>query len=117
MQRVFKAKGYARSARKARNTDAELSAAIDEAIKGQADDLGGGVIKKRLNRNEHRSIILMKGGRNWVYQYLFANQDRANIDDDELAAFKALTKAYARLGDGEINALIAANEWMEICND
>ena len=54
---------------------------------GQADDLGGGVFKKRLDDNLHRSIILAKGGQYWVYEYLFAKKDRDNIEDDELLYF------------------------------
>ena len=50
---------------------------------GQCDDLGGGVFKKRLNKNMHRSIILAKGRRYWIYEYLFAKKDRANIEDDD----------------------------------
>ena len=42
------------------------------------------MFKKRLNRNDHRSIVLAKGGRFWVYAYLFAKKDRANIGDGEL---------------------------------
>ena len=51
---------------KARIKDDELCEAIEEVRKGQADDLGGGVFKKRLNKNMHRSIILAKGGRYWI---------------------------------------------------
>lgn len=61
-------------------------------MKGQADDLGGGVFKKRLNKNMHRSIILAKFGSYWMYQYLFAKKDRANIDDEELKEFRLLGK-------------------------
>lgn len=43
---------------------------------GQADDLGGGVFKKRLNDNMHRSIVLAKAGEFWVFAYLFAKKDR-----------------------------------------
>lgn len=117
MARIFKTKGFARSARKAGIRDSELCEAIAEVMKGQADDLGGGVMKKRLNRNEHRSIILMKGERNWFYQYLFAKKDRANIDDDELAAFKELAKAYDKLDLEALTRLIASKELVEICDD
>lgn len=55
-----------KTARKARIRDDELCEVIQEAMKGQADDLGGGVFKKRLNKNMHRSIILAKGGRYWI---------------------------------------------------
>jgi len=57
---------------------------------GAGDDLAGGVFKKRLNKNMHRSIVLAKSGRHWIFAYLFAKKDRANIDDDELADFRKL---------------------------
>ena len=86
-------------------------------MRGQADDLGGGVFKKRLNDNRHRSIILAKGGGFWVYEYLFAKQDRDNIDDDELAAFRLLAASYEKLTDRDISNLIANRKFLEICND
>jgi hypothetical protein len=45
---VYKTKWFAKAARKADIADAELCAAISEVEQGQADDLGGGVWKKRL---------------------------------------------------------------------
>lgn len=86
-------------------------------MQGQADDLGGGVFKKRLNENRHRSIILAKGGCFWVFEYLFAKQDRDNIDDDELVVFRSLAKTYERLTDQEIASLLSKRKFMEICND
>lgn len=84
---------------------------------GQADDLGGGVFKKRLDQNRSRSIILAKGQRYWVYAYLFAKKDRANIDDDELKAFRKLAELYARKTDGEIDKDLKAKVIVEICHD
>lgn len=84
---------------------------------GQADDLGGGVFKKRLNGNMHRSIILAKSGRHWVYEYFFAKKDRDNIADDELVSFRALAKAYAGLSDAQIEQLIQSQDLTEICHD
>ena len=95
----------------------ELCEAIQEVMKGQADDLGGGVFKKRLNKNRHRSIILAKGQRYWVYAYLFAKKDRANIDDPELKAFRQLAELYDRKTDDEIERELTAKELVEICND
>ena len=100
--RAFKTAWFGKAAKKARIGDSELRAAILEVIQGQADDLGGGVFKKRLNENMHRSIVLAKGGHNWVFAYLFAKKDRANIDHDELAAFKKLALAYSRMTDAEL---------------
>ncbi len=91
--RAFKTAWFVRGARKARIKDDDLCEAFRDVMKGQADDLGGGVFKKRLNKNRHRSILLPKGGRYWIYQYLFAKQDRANIEDDELEDFRTLSKA------------------------
>lgn len=86
-------------------------------MKGQADDLGGGVFKKRLNDNMHRSIILAKGRRYWVYEYLFAKKDRENIEDDELFAFRSLAKAYASLTSKQLEQLIQDGDFVEICHD
>jgi hypothetical protein len=83
---------------------------------GQPDDLGGGVFKKRLNDNMHRSIILARGGRHWVYEYLFAKKDRENIAFDELAGFRALAKAYAGLAQAQIEKLLQDRDLTEICN-
>jgi hypothetical protein len=82
--RVFKTAWFSKAASKASIDDEELIEAIQQVIKGQADDLGGGVFKKRLNKNRHRSIVVAKGGRYWVYEYLFAKKDRANITHTEL---------------------------------
>ena len=64
-----------------------LCLAIWQVMLGQADDLGGGVFKKRLGKNLYRSIIVARGGRYWVYEYLFAKKDRANIRDSDLADY------------------------------
>ena len=83
---------------------------------GQADDLGGGDFKKRLSKNQARSIILAKGGRIWVYEYLFAKQDRDNIDDDELRNFRRLAKTYETLTPSQLSELLKREDWLEICH-
>jgi hypothetical protein len=115
--RVFKTMWFAKVARKAHIEAEDLCFAISQVMRGQADDLGGGVFKKRLNDNRHRSIILAKGGRFWVYEYLFSKQDRDNIDYDELIAFRSLAAIYGKLTDQEIENLIANRKFLEICND
>lgn len=67
-------------------------------------------------RNQYRSIILARAGTFWVYEYLFAKQDRANIDDDELVEFRKLAKAYGGLTAHQVNRLLQDQDWMEICN-
>lgn len=115
--RAFKTAWFAKAARKALIDDDELCEAIAEVRKGQADDLGGGVFKKRLDKNRSRSIILAKGGVHWVYAYLFAKRDRDNIDDKELVGFRKLAKAYERLDDQQIDRLLKDGDFTEICHD
>lgn len=114
--RAFKTAWFAKAARKARIKDDELCEAFREVMKGQADDLGGGVFKKRLNKNMHRSILLAKGGRYWIYEYLFAKKDRANIDDDQLEDFRTLAKTYAALSEEQIGQLLEDKDLTEICH-
>ncbi|WP_027154876.1 type II toxin-antitoxin system RelE/ParE family toxin [Mesorhizobium sp. WSM2561] len=115
--RVFKTAWFGRASRKARISDAALCKAVAQVAMGQAEDLGGGVFKKRLNDNRHRSIILASSGQLWVYEYLFAKQDRANIDDHELVEFRKLAKAYAGLTERQIAALLADSDILEICHE
>lgn len=115
--RVFKTASFSKSARKDGVTDKELCKAIEEVINGQyAADLGGGVYKKRLNKNMHRSIILSKCGKRWVYEYLFAKNERDNIDDDEEQAYKLLAKSYAKLTVAQLEKMIADKNLLEICH-
>ena len=115
--RVFKTKHFAATAKKVAITDAQLCAAIREVMKGQASDLGGGVWKKRLNENLHRSIILAKGRNDWVYQFVFAKKDESNISDKELVAFKKLAEIYQGLSQAQVTKLLSNKEFVEICND
>lgn len=115
--RLFKTKGFAIKAGRAWISDEELREAFTQMLDGQADNLGGGVWKKRLNSNRHRSIVLAKGGRYWVYQVLFAKQDQSNISPAELADLRKLAKAYAQLTEEQIVELLAMREFVEIAHE
>ena len=114
LSRIFKTAWFAKAAKKARINDEELCAAIRQVMQGQADDLGGGVFKKRLKGNRHRSIIIAKGGKYWVYVFLFAKKDRDNIGIDELAEFKKLATLYSRQANSVIDAEIENGDLLEI---
>ncbi len=116
LSRIFKTVWFAKAAKKARISDEELCAAIRQVMQGQADDLGGGVFKKRLKGNRHRSIIIAKGGKYWVYVFLFAKKDRDNIGIDELAEFKKLATLYSRQANSVIDAEIENGDLLEICD-
>ena len=116
-QRAFKTARFSKDAKKVSIIDAELCDAIIQVMAGQADDLGGGVFKKRLNSNMYRAIILAKGGAYWVYEYLFAKKDLDNIQADELAGFRLLAKRYAAMTSAQLNRLLTDKDLLEICHD
>jgi hypothetical protein len=117
LNRAFKTARFSKDAKKAKIKDVELCLAIQQVLLGQVDDLGGGVFKKRLNNNLSRSIILAKGGKYWIYEYLFAKKDRENIENDELLAFRLLAKSYAGLTERQLGQLLANEDFVEICHD
>lgn len=57
-----------------------------------------------------------KVGERWVFVYLFAKNDRENIEKDELKAFKKLAKDYAKLKPEAIDRLVKDGELLEICH-
>lgn len=116
-ERVFKTAWFSKAAKKARIADAELCKAIAQVVLGQADDLGGGVYKKRLGRNLYRSIILAKTDSFWVFEFLFAKQFMANIEDNDLVGFRNLVKLYQSLTTQQLSNLANDNSWTEICNE
>ena len=115
--RAFKTAWFGKAAQKARIGDPALRAAMLEVMLGQADDLGGGVFKKRLNENRHRSIVLAKGGHHWVFAFLYAKKDRARIDLDELAAFRKLAQAYGRMTPAELAFALSQGDLQELLHD
>lgn len=114
LPRLFKTKRFSMLAGKAWIDDDELREAFVEMLNGQADNLGGGVWKKRLNANRHRSIVLAKGSDYWVYQFLYAKKDQSNISPRHLADLRELAKTYGGLTEMEIQRLPDMKEFVEI---
>jgi hypothetical protein len=113
--RVFKSAWFSKAQRKSRISDGELCRSAVQSMIGQAVNLGGGVFKKRLQKNLYRAILLVVESRFCVFEYLYAKSDRDNIEEDELANFKKLASIYAGLTVGQIVALIREGSWIEIC--
>jgi hypothetical protein len=61
-------------------------------------------------------IIIAKGGKYWVYTYLFAKKDRENIDPKELADFRDLADLFANKTDTDIEKELNGNKLEEICH-
>lgn len=112
--RAFKTAWFSKACKKAHITDTELCDAVREVLLGQADDLGGGVFKKRLKENRYRSLVLMKNDHFWVFEFLFAKADRDNIQADELQAFRQLAKSYGLLTTKQIQALLNTQHLFEL---
>ena len=94
---IFKNKPFARFARQQRISDLALCEAVARAERGLVDaDLGGGVIKQRIARpgegrsGGFRSIVLFRTEDRAFFVYGFAKNERENIRDDELSAFRLL---------------------------
>ena len=51
-----------------------------------------------------------------MYVYLFAKKDRANIDHEELVAFRRLSGLYAQKTDTDIAKELKAGDLVEICD-
>jgi hypothetical protein len=99
--RIFKTKGFARIARRARIMDRSLREAIERAEKGLIDaDLGGNVIKQRVARpgegrsGGYRTLIAYRAGDLAVFLYGFAKNDLDNIGDDDLEDFQTLGRQW-----------------------
>jgi hypothetical protein len=123
--RVFKNKSFARFCRKARITDAVLCGAVDPASRGLIDaDLGGGVIKQRIARHGEgksggfRTIILFRICERALFVHGFAKNERDNIRDDELDAFKMLAAMMMAYDDEALDKAIENGTLTEVmCND
>ncbi|AYZ31372.1 type II toxin-antitoxin system RelE/ParE family toxin [Serratia sp. FDAARGOS_506] len=115
--RTFKTGWFSRKARAHGITDKALCRTIKDVQRGLAVDLGGGVFKKRLNHNRDRALVLAKNGRHWVFVFLFAKQDQANITGAELQVFRKLAMQFGTLSDDLVESLVVKKEWMEICHD
>jgi hypothetical protein len=118
---VYKTKVFARFARKAGLTDAQLATAAAEVVGGRFDaDLGGGVFKQRVARvgggksGGFRTLIAFRVGASCFFVYGFAKNDMANVTDKALKAlqdYAALLLSY----DEEKRALsVAQGELVEL---
>ena len=112
--RVFKTKPFTRFANHEGIEDEELCDAVRRAEKGLVDaDLGGGVVKQRLARKAQgksggfRSIILFRQGEKAFFVYGFAKNERANIKQNELNAFRKLADQMLVYDDTALAAAMA----------
>ena len=49
-----------------------------------------------------------------MFAYLFAKKDRANFEDDELANFKKLARAYDPMTESELASALRQGDILEL---
>ena len=101
---TFKTKAFARFARKAGLSDAQLALAAAQVVAGHFDaDLGGGVYKQRVARSGggksggFRTLLAFRSGRSCFFVYGFAKNAKANVtakELEELQDYAALLLGY-----------------------
>ncbi len=119
--RIFKNKAFTRFAQKSRIDDASLCKAVADAEQGLIDaDLGGGVIKQRIARSGggksggFRTLILFRMGELAFFVHGFAKNERANIDDDELAALRKLASHMLAYDEAALGRALANKTLIEV---
>ena len=119
--RIFTNRWFARFARKEALTDTQLCDAIERAERDLIDaDLGGDLIKQRVarkgqgKRGGYRTIIAYRQGQRAFFLYGFAKSERANIEDDELAAFRKAAVELHALSDELLNRAVESGVLSEV---
>lgn len=124
MYRVFKTRHFQRWMRKTELTDQALCVAVAEMAQGLIDaDLGGSVVKKRIGlagcgkRGGARTLVATNKGSRWFFVFGFEKNDRANIDEDERAAFQALAADLLARTPAQLTLAVEDGALLEICHD
>jgi hypothetical protein len=106
---VYKTKGFARFARKARISDRILWDVANAVDQGHIDaDLGGGVVKQRIARGGQgksggsRTIILLRQGHRAIFVFGFEKKDQANIAPRDVVLFHELAPLYLDASDRQM---------------
>ena len=119
--RVFRNAWFRKFARKEKISDTALCEAVARAEAGLIDtDLGGGLFKQRVARpgagtsRGYRTLIFFRVDTRAVFAFGFAKNDRANLNEDEEAAFKKAAKLVLAFSDEQIEAEIESGRLTEV---
>ena len=112
-KRIFKTKIFAKWLKSTVLTDEDLVGAVMEISKGLYDaDLGCNVFKKRIaigNRGKShgvRTIIATKLSSHWFFIFGFEKNERANINNVELAYLQKTAKSLLESTSSKIEKLL-----------
>ena len=103
--------------------DADLCQAVVEMRQGLIDaDLGGRVLKKRValpgqgKRGSARTVVATNRGDRWFFVYGFKKNEKSDITDRELEAFRMFAADLLSRNSGQLDELTESGELEEICN-
>ena len=121
---VYKSRMFNKWASKEGQSDAALMTAVNEMERGLIDaELGGHVVKMRValgdrgKRGGVRVLIAYKAEHNVFFVYCFANNERANISDDELRVLKNLARELLGASEKAIADAMKHGALIEVEND
>ena len=122
--RIFMTRWFRRFARKEHLADEMLLDAVRRAERGQIDaDLGGGVIKQRVARRGqgrsggYRTLLLYRSRSRAIFAFGFAKSRKADLEPDELEAYRELAKAYLAQAERAIDKYVADGILTELMHD
>lgn len=118
---VYATKEFGRFARREGISDETLCDAAERAERGLIDaDLRSGLIKQRVprkgqgRRGGYRTLVAFRAGHRCVFLYGFPKNERANIDDDELAHWRKVATAFLTMSPDTLEQMIEADELREV---
>ena len=121
--RTFKNKCFEKFARKQGIADTQLLEVVRRAEAGKIDaDLGGGVIKQRVERQGqgkrggYRTIIIYRSQERAFFVYGFAKNEQENISVEELAVIREMAEIYLTMADENLKTLIDNADLWEVLN-
>jgi hypothetical protein len=122
--RIFKAKTFARFARRERIVAASLREAIEQAERGLISaDLGGGLIKLRIarqgqgKRGGYRMLIAFRSKLRAVFLFGFAKNELDNIDVDQLATLRETAALWLAADAQKIERALKDGLLIEVRHD
>lgn len=121
LMKTYLPKSFQREANSGDITDEDCREAIRKAERGLIDaDLGGGLIKQRIPRNNQgaargsRAVVFYRRGRIAVFLHVFPTSKKANLTKLELAMYSRAAQELAKLTEEQLRFLSATRGWREL---